>query len=506
MTSGMDARAHGRTAAAVRALFLCVCASGASVRLAAQCPDGSPPPCGSRGAPRAPAANSVAVLEFANGAGDTSLAWLGGALAEEVATQLGEARGVTVRGAGIVRNAQRVAGTDARRVGQLVAVRYIVEGSFRGAGGSVRVSARLIELPAGVQRWGHVYDRRRDILATISDEIAHDLAAALGAPIASHQALRPPDARAYEAYQRGRFFFVRNDFETARHLFEEAVGRDSTIAPAWAGLALVWAEIADQWVAPLVAYPRAREAASRALALDSNLAAAYLPLVYAAIALDRDCQLAERLSNRAIALDSALPDARVVRSQALMCRGRGSDILAASRRAWELDTLSAYALGYWFTNMDFLEPDSLAGLFARLGSRLDEQTRALYQARAARRVGDCAAAEQMWGRAEHNNWFGWANVESLLCLGRPAAADSVVRAMIGDSARRYVNPVGVARSLATLGDRDGALRWLERGVDEHTSWVMMLHLDPAFTAMRGDPRFRALLRRLGLPTPEEVQR
>jgi hypothetical protein len=128
--------------------------------------------------------------------------------------------------------AANVAGRDPRRVAQLVSVRYVVEGSYRRVGERVRVSARLLALPAGDQRWGRVYDRPRDSLATLSDAIAQDLASELapggGAAAARRAERRPPDPRAYEAYQRGRFSFLRYDIPTARALFEQCVRIDPT--------------------------------------------------------------------------------------------------------------------------------------------------------------------------------------------------------------------------------------------------------------------------------------
>jgi serine/threonine-protein kinase len=463
---------------------------------AQQCPDGSPPPCRPRAAPARPAPNSVAVLVFENAARDTSLDWLGDGLAEEVATQLGAATGVTVRGAGIVRSAANVAGRDPRRVAQLVSVRYVVEGSYRRAGARVRVSARLLALPAGDQRWGRVYDRSRDSLATLSDEIAHDLAVALGASTRRVER-RPPNPQSYEAYQRGRSFLLRYDIPTAKSLFEEAIAHDSTFAPAWAGLALAWGELADVTMAPLEALPRAREAARRALALDSTIPNAYLALAWAAAALDRDCQGGVRLADRALALDSMLPEAWAARGTILLCQRRGADALVAARRAWDLDSLSGYTGAYLVMMTWFVEPQRMPEVLASALQRLTSDWAQYMGADVARRRGDCATAEQLSRPLAATNFLE-RYVEALVCLGRRAEADSVVRAAIADTSRRYVNPVTVAVGLLALGDRDGAMRWLERGADERTWWIMLIHVREDLAPLREDPRFQALERRLGL--------
>jgi TolB-like protein len=491
------ARLRPFAGAGARTLLLAVCGVVASVRLAAaQCPDGTPPPCAAQRR-AAPAPNSVAVLIFENAARDTSLDWLGDGLAEEVATELGAAAGVTVRGAGIVRNAVGVAGHDPRRIAQLVSVRYVVEGSYRRVGTRVRVSARLLALPAGDQRWGRVYDRPRDSLATLSDAIAYDLAAALGAS-ARRSARRPPDPQAYDAYQRGRSFFLRNDYATARSLFEQAVQRDSTFALAWAGLANAWGELADLLIAPLEAYPRVREAARRALALDSSVASAYVPLAWAAGSLDRDCRAGERLLDRAIAFDSVLPDAWAVRGEMLACQGRSAEALDAVRHAWELDSLSSLTGNYLLDVNWLTESQRAPEVFALVRQRLSPSYAQGWEAHFAQQHGDCAAAERLLRPSgASNRWLSWY-VRALACLGRLVEADSVVRAAIADTVRRYVNPVAVARGLTALGDRDRAIRWLERAADERTWWVMKIHNDPELEPLRSDPRFEALERRLGL--------
>jgi len=485
------------------ALLLCVCCVCASVRpVLAQCPDGSMPPCPGRAArPPAPLPNSVAVLVFENAARDTSLDWLGDGLAEEVATQLGTAAGVTVRGAGIVRSAVGVAGRDPRRVARLVSVRYVVEGSYRRVGSRVRVSARLLALPAGDQRWGRVYDRPRDSLATLSDAIAQDLASELapggGAAAARRAERRPPDPRAYEAYQRGRFSFLRYDIPTARALFEQAIARDSTFAPAWAGLALVWSELADVTVAPLEAYPRAREAALRALALDSTLASAYVPLAFVAAALDRDCRGGARLMDRAIAIDSTLPEARMLRGVLMACQGRGDEALEAARRGWELDSLSAYTGFYLVSTTWLVDPQRGAEAFTLARRRMVPDDARVWEGILARSAGDCATAERLLRPFGATAYVGWY-VHALVCLGRRAEADSVVRAAVADTAQRYVNPISVGIGLLALGDRDAAIRWLERGADERTWWAMLIDRFEDLAPLHGEPRFEVLKRRLGL--------
>jgi hypothetical protein len=250
-------------------------------------------------------------------------------------------------------------------------------------------------------------------------------------------------------------------------------------------------------MAPLDAFPRARDVARRALALDSTIPSAYLALAWATAALDRDCQGAVRLIDRAVALDSTIPEGWAIRGTILFCAHRGAEALAAVRRAWELDSLSGLTGTYLIAMTLVLEPQRVPETFALVRRRLPPEGAGYWGASVAQRRGDCTTAEQLGRPLAATNSFE-PYVLALVCLGRRAEADSVVRAAIADTSKRYVNPVVVAVGLLALGDRDGAMRWLERGADERTWWMTFIHVREDLAALRDDPRFQALERRLGL--------
>jgi len=290
---------------------------------------------------------------------------------------------------------------------------------------------------------------------------------------------------------------LRYDVPTARSLFEEAIAHDSTFAPAWAGLALAWGELADVIMAPLEALPPARAAARRALALDSTMAGAYVALGWIDATLDRDCRNGERLADRAVALDSVLPEAWALRGMMLTCQSRAPEALAAVHRAWDLDSLSGYTGFYLLLATWLVEPQRASEAFTLVRPRLASDEARFWEGLLARRRGDCATAEPLLRPFAGKVYVGWY-AEALVCLGRRAEADSVVRAAIADTAQRFVNPVSVGVGLLALGDRDGAIRWLERGADERTWWAMLIHLFEDLAPLRGDPVFQGLERRLGL--------
>src|SRR5437899_9594332 len=147
-----DGRTVRRSVSAWRiAVFLTVCPS---VRLVAQCPDGTPPPCTSRASrAAAPAANSVAVLYFVNGSRDTADQYLAEGITEEIATSLARVGRLHVVSPSAVRHAQQASGGDLLRLARALKVRHLVEGSLRRAGSQARVTARLLGPDARTALW-----------------------------------------------------------------------------------------------------------------------------------------------------------------------------------------------------------------------------------------------------------------------------------------------------------------------------------------------------------------
>jgi len=255
-TAGTDAQPHRRAVTAFRTLFLCVCASAASVPLPAQCPDGAPPPCrtaAARPAATAPAsANSVAVLYFENLSRDTSDAYIADGLTEEITSRLGQVSRLTVTSRTSVR---RLRGTTAAMspgdIGRALNVSYLVNGTVRRVGQRLRVTVELLRASTGVQAWSNQFDRTTDDLLGIQDEIAIAVAAGitgqlLPAERARLQSRPTTNPVAYDLYLRGLHAFesVSNEgVQEAIASFDAALRLDPgfTAARARAAYAYGWA-------------------------------------------------------------------------------------------------------------------------------------------------------------------------------------------------------------------------------------------------------------------------
>src|SRR2546425_7164776 len=221
-------RSHRRAMKRTRlALVLGLASATPTARLPAQCPDGSPPPCGRPTArPAPPAANSVAVLYFA--ARDTADAYLAEGLTEDLTSLLGSVARVQVKSPGVVRHAQSASPGDAPAIARALDVHYLVDGSVRRVGARVRVSIRLLTGATAVATWGDVFDRKPDELLALPSEVARAVARRVGgaAAVPSSETgalgtLRTRSPAAYDHYLRGNFFLARRSpDQTARALTE----------------------------------------------------------------------------------------------------------------------------------------------------------------------------------------------------------------------------------------------------------------------------------------------
>ena len=474
--------------------------------LAAQCPDGSAPPCG-RVAVQAPPPNSVAVLYLDNLSRDTADAFLADGLTEEIIVRLAQVRRLEVKSRfESLRFRGHSTALDPPTLGRSLNVTYLVTGSVQRAGDRVRLRVALVRAATRDQVWGDAIERTSGDVLFIESDIATAVAAAIAGqllPAERAQLSRPltSDPVAYEEYLRGMHALNTSSDEASlrsalAHL-DRATRRDSGFAAAFAGEAEGWAELADTYVSGLEAYGRARNAASRALALDSSQVLASSMLAMAVLALDFDAREAERIARRALSQDDRSSSIHVVLSLALRAMGRSDASIAEARRAWRADSLAWFdSLWYGLLLIESHQLDSAAAWLPRLrgvlpSSAADQLDGLLLVAR-----GDLRGAESLinWrdgGGANAGTYF-----RILLARGDTIAARATVDSMLAARARGYYNPIALARAYAALGDIDHGIEWLRRGFEERTLWVADVRYDAELAVLRADPRYAALDRQL----------
>ncbi len=299
------------------------------------------------GTPR-PEQASIAVLPFRNLSADPDTEYFADGITEEIINALSrvEALHVAARTSSFAFKAKD---QDVRAIGDRLNVASILEGSIRQAGRRIRVTAQLVSVRDGYQHWSARYDRNLEDVFAVQEEIASAITEALTARLVTQAAVRVPraaDIEAYTLYLKGRYQWNKRTNEAMRQaigLFEQALEKDPLYAPAHAGIADCYALLG--WVAfgalpPREAFPRAEEAAKRALALDETLAEAHNTLGWTRLVYGWDWREAEQRFRRALELNPRYATAHSWYGLHLVWTGRAAEASREAEQALALEPLS----------------------------------------------------------------------------------------------------------------------------------------------------------------------
>ncbi len=467
------------------------------------------------------------VLPFDNLSGDPNQQYFSDGMTEEMGAQLSllhpERLAVIARTTGAH---YRGTAKSAREIGRELEVDYILEGSVRREAGQVRVTAELVRTRDEVQLWTASFDRDLKDVLGLQSEVARSVAGGIPLELGPAErarlaSARPVDPEAHEAYLGGLYFWNKFAPEAAPKAvehFQRAIARDPGYAPAHAGLASAYAQLAIfDLVPPREAYPKSRAAAARALQIDPDQVEAHDALGWAAFLYDWDFPAAEREFTRAIALDRNSAEAYHGYGMYLAAMGRSDSSLAAIRRARELDPLSLHinhklcAVLYWARQYDAaiaqcrktleIEPRfgpahwHLAHAYDAKGMH-DEAQEEYFRAHEGV-GGDVEEIRRERAEVKARGWRPFLSEgvrqwsQGLKSANSPREAEEAA----------YI----VALWYARLGETEPTLEWLERSCDARPFFLPFIGVEPLFDPMRSHPRFQALLRRIGLPQAEPVK-
>ena len=458
-----------------------------------------------------PRPSSVAILPFVNASPDSAGEYFSDGVTEELTAALGRVPGLRVAGPASAFALQR-SGGDPRDAGRRLGVSTVLEGSVRQVNDRLRLSVHLVSVSEGFDLWSETYERPPDEIFAVQDEIVRSVVATLRIRGAERWADSVRPAASLEAYLT--YLWARHalsgwpgaDASRAATLYQEAIGLDSSFAPAWAGLAEADVQRAlTQGARPSEAMPAARAAAIRALALDSSLAVAHSALAEVHFFYDRDWSAADTAFQRAIAINPNRPDAHRAYARLLLATGRPDEALRHARRGLELDPLDPETIAQlgWhdFYVRNYAEVrESFDRALAADTSRV-ETRRSL--GLLAEVMGDYELAESQYRAALDR---APDDPEALAALGRvhaldgrPEEARAVLARLDSLTAGRYVSPYLLASIAEALGDRRRAFAWLEEAVEDRAGDVVYLDLDPRLDRLRDDRRFARIRQSLKLP-------
>jgi TolB-like protein/tetratricopeptide (TPR) repeat protein len=464
---------------------------------------------------------SLAVLPLDNFSGDPRQQYFADGMTDELITALAQNGALRVTSRTSVMGFRGTT-KSLPEIARALGVDAIVEGSVRRSGDRVRVTAQLIRAASDEHLWAQSYERdARDVLGlqddvarAIATEVRGRLAPGAAAPTgASGSTARPVSPRAYDLYLRGvaayRHWQKSTDREAGAFL-NQALAEDSTYAPAWAALALVYMDEPGDFGTPAEDVARARQWIDRALTLDPNLGLAHSAKAQIELEQDWNWSGAEREFQRAIELSPSLFEAHHVYSHLLMDTGRTAESLEQARAALAIDPLNPDAVmhmgWYAFNTGQFEQAIDQLQAALRIDPSFAEAYRFLSAADAmAGRFDDAQVAQQkaLTLEGDTDTTSTMVQLRSRLAMGAVIAArrndTRGALAMVDRMVRSKQPAYDVAVVYALLGIKDDAFRWLDRAITAREEYVLGIRSDPFFVALRGDPRFEAALRRLGLP-------
>ncbi len=456
---------------------------------------------------------SIAVLPFSNESGDPNLDYLSDGLSESILDRLSQLPQLKV----IARNSSfkhRGTNLDLQEVANALGVQVIVMGRVVQRDDNLLVRVEMIDIHENKQIWGEQFNRKATETLSLQQEIAQTVSEKLRLKLSGVQETQltkreTNDAEAYDARLKGKFFAKKaqldsslDDGTKAIEYFQQAIARDPNYALAYVGLAGVYQFLgANSYLNPKETKGEALKAALKALELDENLAEAHLAL---ANFKKNAWQWGEAESGfkRAIELNPNLPSAHAGYSDLLSYTGRHEQAIAEVKLARNLDPVETRIMWnlaqklYYFRRYD--EAIDI------LEQMLEMKENKVY---GYALLGDIYSMKGMHSEALNAYKKTGTNLSSSsddVYLGRVyarAGNSEKARAILkqAQTGRKYVSPAELAFLFAVLNDREQAFALLEKAYAEHDVQLVFLNVDPVFDSLRDDPRFRDLIRRVGLP-------
>ena len=460
--------------------------------------------------PAQPATPSVAVLPFLNLSADPENAYFADGITEDVITQLSKIHSLKVVSRTSVM-ALKGRDQDLREIAARLQVGALLEGSVRRAGSRVRIVAQLIDARNDEHLWAETYDRDLTDIFAIQSEVALHIAEALKARLSPEERARihrPPtaDMSAYQLCLQGRAHIMRytgEGFRQALEYFQRAIARDPRYAAAYAGMAMAYTELAETGeLPPDEAYPLAEGAASKAIALDPELAEAHTMVAYVKMAYAFDWSGSEAEFKRAIELNPNSAEAYDLYGRLCGSLDRHDEAIALQNRAQELDPIvNKTDVATAFLRADRYEE---AAAYARRAVEVDRDdprchfTLGWAYLGLGKRDEALAEMETAVGLAPESTLWAGQLGEAYALSGKRDKAVAILERLLERSRSGYVSPYHLAYVYTGLGRHDEAMDCLEQAEANRSGSIYGIKGSFLFKPLRSHPRFVALLRRMNL--------
>jgi serine/threonine-protein kinase len=455
---------------------------------------------------------SIAVMPFINASKNPEAALLSEGMTESLISRLSQITDLTVKARTSV---FRYEGgeIDPQQVGRELNVQSLVLGRVSESGDTLTINLEIVDASTGNHIWNKEYRRKSAEMISLEAEIARDVSTALNARLSEAETRGlsknyTSNPKALRLYTLGRRHWNRRTAEHIRksiEYFEQATAADPNFALAFAGLAESYVLASGYAVmTPQESFTKAREAAKRALEIDESIAEAHNALAYVYLNYDWDFEKSEQEIKRAIELNPNYSTAYHWYGNAnLLAMGKFDESIAALRRAQELDPLSL------IVNADL----ATSYLYAnRIDEAIEQYKKTIemdenfyyahtYLGRSYLMKGEYQKALDSFKKAQSLQddprlfmLFACTYVK----MNQRGNALEMLEELKRASRRKYVSAYYFAQIYAGLGDHDRAFEWLEKALQDREGRMTYIKVDPLLDDLRGDARFRDLLRRVGL--------
>ena len=452
---------------------------------------------------------SLAVLPLENLSNDPDQDYFADGMTEDLITDLAKISALRVLSRTSVIHYKRTK-KPIPEIARELNVDAILEGTVTRDNGKVRITAQLIRAVPEKHLWADRYEGNLSNVLALQDSVAktvaHEIQIKLTpreqAALATHRSIDPVS---YELYLKGQHLWEISGepgLKKSREYFEQAIDRDPGYALAWAGLADAYVRLASWGVLPRQeAAPRARAAAKKALELDDSLPRPLVTLAETKMNYEWDWAGAEQLFKRTIELNPNYAGAHAVYATYLAAVGRTDEALFQIRKAHELEPLSnviaANLVWQLYLARRYKEADSEGHKQFGWESHGSYIAASLYL-----QTGRPGKALDELRKGVTHPWVGALELmylgHALGVTGARAEGEQVLQRMLNLTRQRYIPPEYFAIVYEGLGERDRAIQWFEKAYAERSMNAWLLP-DPRLDNIRSDPRFKNILRRMGLP-------
>lgn len=446
---------------------------------------------------------SIAVLPFTDETGDAEAEYINDKIAESLINSLSKLPKLRVVPRSVVAGYKGQL-VDPRKIGQELNVRAIVTGKIGRHGDLISIQADLIDLDNVAQLWGQHYDHRLSDVILVQEDISRDIFENLRLKLNVEE---KKQLEAYRLYLKGRNAWNKRTADGLQQgidFFNQAIAIDQNYAAAYAGLADCYNMLVVYGrLQPKEGFPKAKEAAMKALEIDENQAEAHTSLAFIKFRYDWDRVETEREFQTAIRIKPGYAPAHQWYSSYLVAVERFDEAIAEAKRTDELEPLSFVAsshLGwiYYLSGKNDLAIEQCKKILdldpssfpARRYLGLAYEAKGMY----AEAINEFQRGVKLSGSPLMLALLGHAYAVS----GKRAEAEQVLKDLELLQSQRYVSPYTVAAIYAGLGNQEQAFTWLEKAVEERDVWLMNLKVDPVFAKLRSNRKFDDLLARIRL--------